>query len=86
MLAAHALGLGATMLGIVGPVINRNNVYQGVLGRDKVMAGREELIEQVADENELATTRAALGDIFWMAVGALFAGKADGTGRNTEGD
>ena len=66
------------------PVINRNNVYQGVLGRDKVMARREELIEQVADESELATTRAALGDIFWMAVGALSAGKADGAGRNEE--
>ena len=67
------------------PVINRNDVYQGVLGRDKVMAGREELIEQVTDESELATTRAALGDIFWIAVGALFAGNTDANAHNKEG-
>jgi Mg/Co/Ni transporter MgtE len=60
------------------PVTNRNNIYQGVLARDKVMAKHEELINKVTDETELASTRAALADIFWMAVGALFVTRTDG--------
>jgi hypothetical protein len=38
----------------------------------------ENLLAEVNQRNELMTTRAALADIFWMAVGALFVG---GQGR-----
>ena len=56
------------------PVTNRNDVYQGVLWRDKVMEKEQQLIQTVTEHNELASTRSALADIFWMAVGALFVG------------
>jgi magnesium transporter len=59
------------------PVINRDGVFQGVLWRSKVMDGGQELLTEVADHNELATTRAALADIFWMGVGALFVGNTE---------
>ncbi len=63
------------------PVINRGGIYQGVLMRDKVIAKHEELIGTVADQNEMAITRAALADILWMSVGALLMG-----GTNTDTD
>lgn len=61
------------------PVVNRNNVFQGVLRRSRVMEEEQGLLNEVADRNELMTTRAALADILWLAVGALFAG-----GHSTE--
>jgi len=61
------------------PVTNRNGVFQGVLRRTRVMEEGENLLAEVNERNELTTTRAALADIFWMAVGALFVG---GPGRN----
>jgi len=67
------------------PVINRNNVYQGVLRRDKVIEKHEQLINRVTEHNELLTTRAALADIFWMAAGALLAA-GGATRRSSEGD
>jgi Mg/Co/Ni transporter MgtE len=59
------------------PVVNRSGVFQGVLRRSRVMQEGPRLISDVAEHNELITTRAALADIFWIAVGALFVG----TGR-----
>ena len=54
------------------PVINRSGVFQGVLRRSKVMEEERQLLTEVAVHTELARTRAALADIFWMGVGALF--------------
>jgi len=68
------------------PVINRNNVYQGVLGRDKVMQKNQQLIDNVTDHSELASTRAALADIFWLGVGALFIGGANSAERSESED
>lgn len=58
------------------PVVNRDGVFLGVLQRSKVMAGEQQLLTEVAERNELATTRAALADIFWIGVGALFVSNA----------
>jgi magnesium transporter len=68
------------------PVINRNNIYQGVFWRDKVMHKDQHLINNVTEHNELESTRAELADIFWMAVGALFVGGAAPAERNEEED
>ena len=68
------------------PVTNRNSVFQGVLWRDKVMKKDQQLINNVTEQNELASTRAALADIFWMAVGALFVGGAASAEHNEEED
>jgi Mg/Co/Ni transporter MgtE len=59
------------------PVVNREGVFQGVLWRSQVMEGERELLTRVADRNELTTTCAALADIFWMGVGALFVSDAE---------
>ncbi len=64
------------------PVVNRNGVFQGVLRRARVMEEGENLLAEVNERNELVTTRAALADIFWMAVGALFVGNPHQSGRN----
>ncbi len=64
------------------PVVDRNNVYQGVLRREKVMEKEQALINNVTEYSELASTRAALADIFWMALGALFTGGTDSAKRN----
>lgn len=61
------------------PVINRNGVFQGVLRRSRVMQEGQNLLAESSGRNEQMTTRAALADIFWMAVGALFVGEP---GRN----
>ena len=58
------------------PVVTRDGVFLGVLPRAKVMDGEQELVTEVVDRNELATTRAALADIFWMGVGAMFPSNA----------
>jgi len=68
------------------PVINRNNIYQGVLRRDQVMKKDNQLISNVTEHNELASTRAALADIFWMAVGALVVGGSAPLEHNEEED
>lgn len=64
------------------PVINRNGVFQGVLRRSKVMEEERQLLNTVAEQNELATTRDALADIFWIAVGALFVGNTHSVNNN----
>ena len=56
------------------PVVNRNGIFQGVLRRSRVMEEETHLLNEIADRNEMITTRAALADIFWLAVGALFVG------------
>ena len=67
------------------PVVNRDDVFLGVLQRSKVMEGEQELLTEVAERNELATTRAALADIFWIGVGALFVSDAGPAGE-TKGE
>ena len=66
------------------PETNRNNIYQGVLWRDKVRGNDQHLIHEVTEQSELASTRAALADIFWMAVGALFVGGVTPTEHDEE--
>ena len=39
-----------------------------------------QIMNEIVERNELMTTRSALADIFWLAVGALFIG----TGRANE--
>jgi len=56
------------------PVTTRDGVFQGVLRRSQVTDEEQQLLADVADRNELTTTRAALADIFWIGVGALFVG------------
>jgi len=56
------------------PVVNRNNVFQGVLWRDRVIDREQQLFNNVSQHSELASTRAALADILWMVVGSLFMG------------
>jgi magnesium transporter len=68
------------------PVVNRNGVFQGVLERSKVTEEKQQLVTEVAEGNELATTRAALADIFWMGVGAFIVGDTGPTGRNKAED
>jgi Mg/Co/Ni transporter MgtE len=66
------------------PVVDRNGVFQGVLWRSKVMEEERELLSEVAERNEQATTRAALADIFWMGVGALLIGNTDPASHDKE--
>jgi Mg/Co/Ni transporter MgtE len=68
------------------PVVDRNGIFQGVLWRSKVMEEEQELLTEVAERNELATTRAALADIFWMGVGALLVGTNNDPAAHTKGD
>ena len=68
------------------PVVNRNGIFQGVLRRSRVTEEGPQLLSEVAERNDLTTTRAALADIFWLAVGALFAtdaSRADRSHRKT---
>jgi magnesium transporter len=58
------------------PVVNREGLFQGVLARSRVMTEEPQLLTDVAERNELSTTRAALADIFWLGVAALFTGNA----------
>lgn len=64
------------------PVINRDGVFQGMLERSKVTEEKQQLVTEVAEGNELATTRAALADIFWMGIGAFIVGGTDPSGRD----
>lgn len=54
------------------PVVNREGLFQGVLARTRVMTEEQQLLTEVAERNELTTTRAALADIFWLGAAALF--------------
>jgi hypothetical protein len=54
------------------PVVNRSGIFQGVLRRSKVIEEEQALMTQVTARNELATTRSALADVFWIGMGALF--------------
>jgi magnesium transporter len=66
------------------PVTNRNSIYQGVLWRDKVMEKDQQLVRTVTEHSELASTRTALAEIFWLAVGALFVGGVTETEHNEQ--
>ncbi len=95
---SHVLSARATLQTVVNhpawmthdslPVVNRNGVFQGVLRRSDVMQEDAHLINEIVERNELVTTRTALADIFWLAVGALFIspGRDDehGAKRTTE--
>jgi len=59
------------------PVVNREGLFQGVLARSRVMTEEQHLLTEVAEHNELTTTRAALADIFWLGVAALFTANSD---------
>jgi Mg/Co/Ni transporter MgtE len=59
------------------PVVNREGQFQGVLARAKVMTKEQQLLTEVAERNELSTTRAALADIFWLGVAAMFTANSD---------
>jgi Mg/Co/Ni transporter MgtE len=61
------------------PVINRNGVFQGVLRRDNVIGETDYPANEVDFRDNADATRVALSDIFWIAIGALFAG---GSGVN----
>jgi Mg/Co/Ni transporter MgtE len=63
------------------PVINRNGVFQGVLRRSRVIKEETRLLNHVADHGQMTSTRAALADIFWLAVSALFVGAGNRSGR-----
>jgi Mg/Co/Ni transporter MgtE len=67
------------------PVVNRDGVFQGVLWHARLM-DEERLLTDDADHGELAATRAALADIFWMGVGAVFAGKSAPDGQKQADD
>ncbi|MGD8956794.1 MAG: hypothetical protein PVJ03_05620 [Chromatiaceae bacterium] len=54
------------------PVISRQGLFQGVLRRSKVLEQETHAIKDTIERNETVTTRAALADIFWLAIGALF--------------
>jgi magnesium transporter len=59
------------------PVVNREGLFQGVLARSKVVTEEQQLLSEVAERNELAATRAALADIFWIGAAALFTANGD---------
>jgi len=64
------------------PVVNRNGIFQGVLRRSRVTEEGPQLLSEVAERNDLISTRAALADIFWLAVGALFVTDANHADRS----
>jgi magnesium transporter len=82
--AVHVLNARAAIQTVAGhpawmshdslPVINRNGIFQGVLYRSRVMEEEAHILSEIVERNELITTRTALADIFWLAVGALFIG------------
>lgn len=67
------------------PVVNRDGVFQGVLWHSRLVE-EEQLLTDDADHGELATTRAALADIFWIGVGAVFSGKPVSDGQKKADD
>jgi len=68
------------------PVVNRDGVFQGVLERSRVTEEEKRLPVEVAEVSELTATRAALADIFWMAVGAFLAADRGPDARNKADD
>ncbi|WP_164513483.1 magnesium transporter MgtE N-terminal domain-containing protein [Thiosocius teredinicola] len=66
------------------PVVNRNGIFQGVLRRSRVRQEETQLLNEIVERNELMTTRSALADIFWLAVGALFIGPGRSEERNAQ--
>jgi Mg/Co/Ni transporter MgtE len=63
------------------PVTDRNGQFQGVLRRTNVIGEPKQVLNDIDSHNIADTTRTALSDIFWIAIGALFAGSSD-SGRN----
>jgi Mg/Co/Ni transporter MgtE len=66
------------------PVTDRSGLFQGVLWRSTLFDHEQQIINEVADENETATTRSALADIFWLGVGAVFTRNPDLTSQDRE--
>jgi magnesium transporter len=62
------------------PVINRAGSFEGVLRRAKVKVIDQQVADDETDTLQSATTRNALAEIFWIAMGSLFAG---GTAAST---
>lgn len=79
--ATHVLSARAALQSVVNhpawithdnlPVINRTGIFQGVLRRSRVMQEEAPLMREIVERNEQTTTRTALADIFWLAIGAL---------------
>ena len=53
------------------PVINRNGVFQGVLWRSAIEDEERRSLVEGEERTEIATTRGALAEIFWICVGAF---------------
>jgi predicted transcriptional regulator len=66
------------------PVINRNGIFQGLLYRSRVREEEAQIMNEIVERNELMTTRSALADIFWLAVGALFIGRGRADEQGTQ--
>jgi Mg/Co/Ni transporter MgtE len=66
------------------PVTDRSGLFQGVLWRSTLSDHEQQIISEVADENETATTRSALADIFWLGVGAVFTRNPDLSSQDRE--
>ena len=64
------------------PVVDRNGIFQGVLWRSSISGQEKQIISEVTEHNETATTRSALADIFWLSVGALFTRSTDASSRD----
>lgn len=54
------------------PVVDRRGTFQGILRRQAITRDERALLAGISTEREFETTRIAISDIFWLAVGALF--------------
>ena len=92
--AVHVLNARAPVQTVTGhpawmhhdslPVINRNGIFQGLLYRSRVKEEEAQIMNEIVERNELMTTRSALADIFWLAVGALFIGRGRANEQGTQ--
>jgi len=90
--AAHVLSARAALQTVINhpawithdslPVVDRNGTFQGVLRRSHVMEKESRLMSGITERNEIDNTRAALADIFWLAVGAVSIGAGRTSGQD----
>jgi Mg/Co/Ni transporter MgtE len=66
------------------PVVNRNDVFQGVLRRAKVMVNELQESIDVKEQNDIASTSSALADIFWTVLGSIFVMGPPTSGKRTD--
>jgi NTP pyrophosphatase (non-canonical NTP hydrolase) len=65
-------------------VVNRNDVFQGVLRRAKVMVNELQESIDVKEQNDIASTSSALADIFWTVLGSIFVMGPPTSGKRTD--